>query len=275
MKKLKYVSFVSEVDQQRDYKVVKSNALIQKNRYDLSVQEQKILLHVIKMIRPDDTEFAEEYRFSIQDFCRICGINKSGANYRDIKACLLSLSKQKWWMTAADGSGDEVTAGWIARARISQGDGTVTLQLDEELKPYLLQLHEYFTKYSLYYTLTMRSKYSIRLYELFKSYENLESIELDVNELKKILMAEKYERWADFRRYCLEGPINEINKVGDIVVDWTPQKVGRQYQKIQFSITAKDVMARTETWAEIEYRLNKNIIPGQLSLAMMEDLQSN
>ena len=96
MKKLKYVSFVSEIDQQRDYKVVKSNALIQKNRYDLSVQEQKILLHVIKMIRPDDTEFAEEYRFSIQDFCRICGINKSGANYRDIKACLLSLSKQKW-----------------------------------------------------------------------------------------------------------------------------------------------------------------------------------
>ena len=119
----------------------------------------------------------------------------------------------------------------------------------------------------------MRSKYSIRLYELFKSYENLESIELDVDELKKILMAEKYERWADFRRYCLEGPINEINKVGDILVEWMPQKEGHHYQKIQFNITPKDTVARTETWMEIEHRLNKNIIPGQLSLTIMDELQ--
>ena len=34
----------------RNFPVVKSNYLIQKTRYDLSLQEQKLVLHLIQMI---------------------------------------------------------------------------------------------------------------------------------------------------------------------------------------------------------------------------------
>ncbi len=40
----------------RNYKVVKSNDLIQKSRFNLSLQEQKIILYLISKVKPEDTE---------------------------------------------------------------------------------------------------------------------------------------------------------------------------------------------------------------------------
>ena len=69
----------------KDQRVVKSNDLIQKSRFDLSLQEQKIILYLISQITPYDEEF-KLYEFSIQDFCNICGIDHtSGGNYADLK----------------------------------------------------------------------------------------------------------------------------------------------------------------------------------------------
>ena len=69
----------------KDQKVVKSNDLIQKSRFDLSLQEQKIVLYLISQITPYDEEF-KLYEFSIPDFCKICGIDHtSGGNYADLK----------------------------------------------------------------------------------------------------------------------------------------------------------------------------------------------
>ena len=41
----------------KDQRVIKSNELIQKSRFDLSLQEQKIILYLISQISPFDEEF--------------------------------------------------------------------------------------------------------------------------------------------------------------------------------------------------------------------------
>ena len=41
----------------KDQKVIKSNDLIQRSRFDLSLQEQKIILYLISQITPYDEEF--------------------------------------------------------------------------------------------------------------------------------------------------------------------------------------------------------------------------
>ena len=59
----------------REYLVVKHNAIIQKNKYQvaknagnsLSLLEQKVLLYVISRIKPDDTELKEQI-FDIASF---------------------------------------------------------------------------------------------------------------------------------------------------------------------------------------------------------------
>ena len=70
-----------EISKQRSYTVVKSNEIIQKARYDLSVTELKLLAYIISKIKPTDTEL-QEYSFSVKDFCQVCGIDyTNGYNY--------------------------------------------------------------------------------------------------------------------------------------------------------------------------------------------------
>ena len=56
----------------RDKLVVKANELIQKSRFNLSLQQQKIILYLISQIDRNDKEF-KLYSFSIQHFCKVCG----------------------------------------------------------------------------------------------------------------------------------------------------------------------------------------------------------
>ena len=46
-----------KMDDQRSYLVVKDNALIQKAKYNLTANEQKLVNYVITMIKPGEEEF--------------------------------------------------------------------------------------------------------------------------------------------------------------------------------------------------------------------------
>ncbi|MEU2080265.1 replication initiation protein [Streptomyces sp. NPDC013489] len=88
----------------RNFPVVKSNHLIQKTRFDLTLVEQKLILHVIQMIEPKDDDF-KTYRFSIKDYCKICQISdRSGKNYSIIKSSLKKISDKSFWMEQEDGT---------------------------------------------------------------------------------------------------------------------------------------------------------------------------
>jgi plasmid replication initiation protein len=125
------------------------------------------------------------------------------------------------------------------------------------MRPYLLQLKDHFTAYNLYYTLAMQSKYSIRIYELLKSYENLSEWTFDIDTLKVILSAEKYAEYKDFRVKVLDIAMREINDYGDISVTYSAVKTGRKVTKIKFQIKPKkDIKERVETFKRIEQKIS-------------------
>ena len=244
-----------EIQIARDYQVVKHNDLIQKSRFDLQMQEQKIILYLITKIKPEDNEL-KLYEFSIQEFCEICGIyTESGKNYSSLKATIKNLADKSIWTTLADGR--ETLLRWIERPYISPKSGIIKIKLDELMRPYLLELKSHFTAYNLYYTLAMKSKYSIRIYELLKSYEYIGEFTLDIEALKKMIGAEKYETYKDFRIKVLEIALREINDYSDISVIYSAEKKGLKYNKIQFEIASKkDTIKRAETFKKIERKLN-------------------
>jgi len=185
----------------RNYKVVKANELIQKSRYNLQVQEQKIILYLISKIKPENMDL-KEHLFEIKDFCKICGLDDtSGANYKYIKQTLKDLRDKSIWLKLENGA--ETTLAWIDKVTIFENSGTVIVKIDDMMKPYLLQLKEHFTQYELLYTLGMKSQYSIRLYELLKSYEFQHEKLFEIEELKIRLSAETYNRFPDFKRRVL------------------------------------------------------------------------
>lgn len=227
----------------RNYKVVKSNDLIQKSRFNLSLQEQKIILYLISKVKPEDTEL-KEYIFEIRDFCKICGIDlNNGQNYKNIKQTLKSLRDKSIWITLEDGS--ETTLSWIDKITINKNNGSIKIKIDDMMKPYLIHLQRHFTSYELLYTLAMRSQYSIRLYEILKSYAYKKNKIFDIEDLKRTLSAENYTRFPDFKRYVLDIAVREMNEFSDLAIAYELIKESRRYAKINFSIQIKKI-CRTE-----------------------------
>lgn len=233
-----------EIKKSKGYLVVKSNDLIQRNRFELSLPEQKTVAYICSMIQPIQTEesgFQLEYEFKIREYCKICGIDyDNGKNYQDVKATLKKLRDKSMWLTLPDGS--ETTVGWLAKATTNKKSGIAHIKLDEDMVPYLFDLKQKFTQYQLYNVLGMKSAFSVRIYELMKSYSFRHTITFEIDELKKLLMVEdvkSYNRFPDFRRKVLEKAQLEINELTDINIEFEPIKTGRKVTSIKFIIEEK------------------------------------
>lgn len=245
---------------ERDRYVVKANELIQKSRFNLTLQQQKIVLYLISQIERNDKEF-KLYSFSIQQFCKVCGINyTSGKNYNDLKEAIKEIAQKVLWIRLPNGK--ETTVRWIEKAYIDRNTGTIEIRLDEDMKPYLLQLRDNFTQYELVWTLQFNSKYSIRLYELIKSihYHDLDPYErtYDIDELKRLLDAETYKTYQHFKDRALQVAVDEINSTSDKLVSFVPIKDGRAVKKIRLHIESKDQGERIKLRKAIEQDLGSN-----------------
>lgn len=224
--------------------VVKSNDLIQKSRFRLSLQQQKIILYVVSQISQSDHEM-QTYTFNISDFCRICGLDSlGGQQYQNLKDSLQELKNKSLWITPDPDT--EVLVSWLAYAKIHKNSGTVDLRLDNELKPYLLELKKNFTQYELVYTLRMKRKVSPRLYELLKSYHYDKTTsyqkDFEFEELRKLLDCETstYSKYKDLNKFVLKPCIKEINEQTDISVSYKPITSGRHTTGISFIISRRN-----------------------------------
>lgn len=242
-----------EIVVKRGYWVVKGNELIQQNRYELSLPEQKTIAFVCSMIKPIDAmnrtkrlPYQIDYEFNIRDYCKVCGIDyDAGKNYADVKNTLKKLRDRSMWLTLEDGS--ETTVSWLERVTVNKKSGIVKVRIDDRIAPNLFDLGQRFTQYQLYNILAMKSSFSVRIYELMKSYAFQKTKIFELDELKRLLMVEKvksYDRFPDFRRKVLEKAQEEINELTDLNIYFEPITKGRKVVKIKFKIECKNAIEK-------------------------------
>ena len=258
----------------RNQLVVKSNTLIQRARFNLTMQEQRILMFLISRIKPGDSGL-DTYFFSLKEFCHVCGIELEGDIYGYIKDTLKRLSDKSIWINAEwDYEGKHYTGQslvrWINSIKASETSSAVWIKFHDEMLPYLFQLRESFTQYQLRNILAMNSTYAAALYELLKSYEYLQRpIDFALDELRFMLGADavkSYDRYSDFRRKVLDIAVREINIYSDLSVTYKPIKNGRKVARIIFAFQKKtDTHEVYKTLVAQESRFNPGQIPGQLS----------
>ena len=248
--------------------VRKSNELIQQSRYEMPLLQQKIVLYLISQISPYDEDF-KTFEFNIREFCRVCGIDcDNGGNYELLKKQIQAISSQCFWIQLGDTEKTEVLFHWISKARIKNKSGLIQIRLDEDLKPFLLQLKKNFTKYELIYTLNFKSKYTLRIYELIKSihYNELEELEyiFSLEKLKKLTGSQNYKKYDHFKNRVLLPAINEINEHSDKNVEYEPLKTGKSITAIKFRITTKSPVETAQITGDIAKNINYNqlVFPG-------------
>ncbi len=211
--------------------VVKHNDLVRNTVFSLEAMQQKLVLYLISQIMFDDNDLQVQ-QFDIRDFCKVLEINYGGANYKYVRDIVHEISNKNIKIKI-DGSDTNLRI--IEKYKMFEDSGVIEIKLDNDLKPYLIDLKSNFTKYELIYILNFKSKYSIRLYELFKSYEFTKSFEIEIDLLQQKLQS-NYIRFIDFKRFVVEPALKEINKNTDLTVTVEYIKFGRSYKKIIFHI---------------------------------------
>lgn len=247
----------TQTEESRSMVVVKSNSLIQQTRYELSLQEQRLLLYLISKIKPDDKAL-EEIEIPIKEFCKVCGIDyiNDGRAYQYTRHTLKTLADKSNWIEFEENT--ETLVRWIDTAELNKTKGKIKVGLSKTLMPYLLDLKKQYTSYPLLNILPMKSKYGIRLYEILKSYANLGSKRISIDELKKRLNAENYKNITNFKQKVLYPALKDIEQYGDIKVSTIFIKTKNKITHIEFVITLiDDINEKISRWDDIENALGK------------------
>ena len=248
---------MNDIRAERSHMVVKANDLIQKSRYSLSLQEQRIVQYMISKITPEAVDL-EEVDIDIKDICKVINVDHdSGGNYEHIRKTMKNIRDRSIWIELPNG--DETTFAWFSTVIIRKHSGLVTLCFDKQMAPFLLQLNRQYTQYSLYFTLAMKSTYSIRLYELLKSYQNLGAATFSVDDLRKRLdaTASYCDKFGVFRQKVLDGALKEIADFSDLDVKMETLRTGRVIDRVKFTI--KEFRNGYAEVKELFERIDKNI----------------
>lgn len=218
------------------YLVVKGNDLIQNSRYSLTLLEQKVILYWITRIRPNDEDFAE-CEFDMNAFCDLCGITRNRKNRLNIEKTLVSLQTKNFAIVRpGEEAKEKVWYTWFSRIVLVEGSPKARMAFDPTLKPYLLGLKSNFTPYWLENILPMKSGYSIRLYELLRSFLNIGECVYTLDELRARLEAE-YDRWDNMKARIIDKVIDEINKYTDIHAEYQTIRESYSVVAVRFIIS--------------------------------------
>lgn len=254
-----------KIRDERGYLVVKDNDLIQKARYNLTAQEQKIIMYAISKTKPDDKDFTW-LELSVSEFCELTGTNITKA-YHEFKTMIDKLDQKSCWVKLPEKT---FKFRWFIMAEYLNGQGKLRAMLHPDLKQYIIGLKANFTQYELWNVLALKGKYSLRLFEWFKSYSYQQIKEIKVDDLKELLMIgeEKYKTFKDFDRRVLKKAVDEINSNTELIVEYEKVKRGKSIYKLIFHISVKDTGALADMFIEKKEReraeLEKDQIDGQM-----------
>jgi plasmid replication initiation protein len=271
---------LEKIQKWREATVYKTHTMLQKARYNLNLMEQRIVHYAIAQIKPTST-VSTEFIIDLNDLFDICGLTHE--SYTEIKMIIKSLSDRSWWIVMEDpnfpGTECDSLVRWFNTLRSNKKTGKVTIKFHEDMFNYLFSLYERYRQYGenyaglvLKYTLPMKSKYGLRLYELLKSYQiNNEEWWFQVDNLKHLLNCDNYKTYKDFRVRVLEPAVEEINKFTDIKIEYEAKKEGKKVDKIIFYMeeksTSERIQAEKDGLTKLEGKIHywDNVIPGQLN----------
>lgn len=224
--------------------VVQANDLIG-GKQALKVNSAKLIRAAIMQVVRDDTEL-KPYKVTIPELSKLLGVPSSNM-YRDIDDITSDIiSHPVFIKVETDRKKAWVKIPWVTRCEY-HSDAGVVIKLNDELKPFLVNLREQYTQYVLEDILQMKSVYSIRIYELLNAKymskylpKHPVEIELTVDQIRECCGCEdKYGSFSNFKARVLDTAVNEINDKTWYDLSYSYRKDGKSVVAIIFTMKSK------------------------------------
>jgi len=211
--------------------IVKSNNLVEAFA-DMTQNECKMIAFLIAKIKPDDTKFLTQ-TITAKELNDLLGIEGTATNTY-MKKCVHTLLSKKIYVKYTNGN--RLGVNWFGSIEYIDNVSMLQICFNSQLKPFLLQLKNNYTKYMLMNICQLDSAYSIRVYELLKQYEKIGHRIISIYDLKSILgIKDKYQFYKDFKVRVILIAQRELHKT-DINFTFEEIKAGRKVDALKFNI---------------------------------------
>lgn len=230
--------------EKRNY-VCQANSLVG-GKQALKINSAKIIRAAIMQVVRDDEEL-KPYTISIAELAELLSVSKSNI-YRDVESIVDDiLNNPVYIREETEKNVRWIKIPWVTRCEYNSSIG-IFIKLNDELKPFLLNLKDHYTQYTLDSILVMKSTYSIRLYEIIQSRVMSKTlpkegtdIELSVEMLKECCGCESkaYNTFSNFRSRVLDIAVKEINEKTLYTLSFNYVKKGKSVTGIIFHINMK------------------------------------
>ncbi len=240
--------------------VVQKNSFIRGEFTFLEVRDLKILKLLVSKVNATNKEF-EDYYYITKDEVRAFNFNERNI-HSYIKKSLRKLSSV--FVVVKNDDKEEVEVSLVGKIIYDKKNGIYKVPLSEDLKEYLLDIKDKFTKYKLENLVHLKRKEEIKLYEYLKSI-SFEIFVISIDNLKTIMEINKksFESFFNFHKKLKES-ISSINSYTDINVNFIVLKNNNQSTNIQFTIKrfeAKTLISNPLTIENLNLKyFNKNIM---------------
>ncbi len=216
--------------------------------YSMSLEEKRILSWLISEIRMSDDGFKTQ-TLDLTELYKFLGLSKNGRTYTAAANATKRLVGRVVEIETVEG-GEETELlqfPFLSKAHYKlSGDGTVSMRLNDEAAPYLLNIVGNYTELEFRVLMTFHSFYTCRIYEIAKceinkSHKNKIIITVPLAKIKDAFGIEndQYQVFGNFSERILKPACKEISKKSDLDISFKTKRVGRKVGKIIFEVKKK------------------------------------
>ena len=210
---------------EEDYKVVKHNNLVNiKGKYQYSVNQLKLICHLIANIKPNEEDFTKK-QVSIKE---LNFIDENTYNHNYFKEEFVRLLEMPFQIPE-----DEGWTNWFSYLKYK--NGVIEYRFDPALKPFLLNLKENFTSYHLSNVMNLKSNYAILTFELLAQARNQGYRNITIKEYRELLKIPDSYLNADILR-LIKKVQKEIRDRTNLQFNFAFKKMGKSFHSINFVI---------------------------------------
>ena len=219
--------------------VIRQHNAITQARYDMSALEKNIFYLLLAQLRNDDRP-TRVYKIAVKDLREWKGKDIDHTHFKHIAKRLLSRV-----LSIPLEKGEFFEVNLVSSSEYLKGRGAIEIELSHKIRAFLVDLKRDFTSLELGQVLSLRSKYSKRIYEMLCQYRDTKVFRVSVDELKCRLClldaktgVEKYPKFTWLKKYVLDAAQKELRQKSDITFSYEAIKTGRKYTHLHFKIKA-------------------------------------
>lgn len=231
----------------REITIAQDNRLTA-SRYELNLIEKRVFYYIIKEVRDKYTIGQRDLfddlilKIPISKLCK--DTNQENAQ-TDVRKGLKSLRMRSFeYLNEKEDRWLEV--GFINYSEIIKG--IAEIQVSKKLMPFLVELSTEFTPYSLNVAMSLKSKWSQRMYELCQKWHGTDGFRIRVDDLRNsFCLNDKYKMYASLNEKVLQVAKRELKALYDIgqcdvYFEFSEERNGRTVETLRFKLFRKNSM---------------------------------